>query len=92
RALGEKGKPAEDVGEEAARELLDGVESEGTVDVHTADQLVPYVALAGGEYLAPERTSHLDTNAWVCEKLLGTDIRFEASEGRGVWVHADESD
>lgn len=76
-ALGEKGKPAEEVGREAADNLRRSMESDGTVDTYSADQLLPYLALAGGGYRAPERTSHLETNAWVCEQLTGQEIGLD---------------
>jgi RNA 3'-terminal phosphate cyclase (ATP) len=73
-ALGERGKPAEEVGAEAAEKLVTAVESGADVDEYTADQLVPYVALAGGSYNVPEVTSHLETNVHVCEKVLECDL------------------
>lgn len=77
--IGEKGKPAEEVGREAAKELLRSVDSNGVVDVYTGDQLVPYVALAGGSYLAPERTPHLETNTWVCNQFMDRGVCLEGS-------------
>lgn len=79
-ALGEPGKPAEDVGREAARTLLDALDGPGTVDRHAADQLVPYVALLGGRYVAPDVTTHLETNAWVCRRF-DLDVAVEARDG-----------
>mgnify|MGYP001103853780 CR=1 FL=1 len=45
-AIGELGKPSEIVGKEAAENLLKEIEAKATVDIHLADMLVPYVALA----------------------------------------------
>ncbi|MDY6779777.1 MAG: RNA 3'-terminal phosphate cyclase, partial [Halobacteria archaeon] len=84
-AVGERGKPAEEVGEEAARDLIGSVESRATVDLYSGDQLVPYVALAGGEYVAPEATSHLETNVWVCGKFVENEVGTEPVDG-GVEV------
>jgi len=44
-----------------------------TVDVHLADMLVPYVALAQGEsvYMSRVITEHLDTNIWLAQDILG---------------------
>lgn len=69
-ALGERGVPAEEVGEEAADRLRREMESVGTVDRYSGDQLAPFVALAGGGYHAPEVTSHLDTCVWLCRRFL----------------------
>ncbi|MFP4187875.1 MAG: RNA 3'-terminal phosphate cyclase [Halobacteriales archaeon] len=68
-ALGERGKPAEEIGVEAADELIEGVESGADLDAYVADQLVPYVALAGGSYEVPRVTSHLRTNVRVASKF-----------------------
>ncbi len=47
-SIGEKGKPAEIVGEEAARILLEDYETGMAFDRHMADMIVPYVFLAKG--------------------------------------------
>ena len=47
-ALGERGVPAEKVGQEAAGGLRKVIDLGGTLDPWTADQLVTYMALAGG--------------------------------------------
>jgi RNA 3'-terminal phosphate cyclase (ATP) len=82
-SLGEKGKPAEQVAEEAARELAAFHASGASADAHLADQLLLYAALAGGEsrYTTPRVTSHLVTNAWLVEKFLPrADIDVEGEE------------
>jgi len=75
-AIGELGKPSEVVGRQAAENLLKELESKATVDVHLADMLVPYVALAQGEsvYLTRLMTEHLDTNIWLTQKILGAEF------------------
>jgi len=75
-AIGELGKPSEVVGREAAENLLRELESKATVDVHLADMLVPYVALAQGQsvYLSRVITEHLDTNIWLARKILGAEF------------------
>ncbi|HDQ05657.1 MAG TPA: RNA 3'-phosphate cyclase, partial [Candidatus Bathyarchaeota archaeon] len=79
-AIGELGKTSETVGREAAENLLKEIEAHATVDVHLADMLVPYVALAGGAstYLTREITDHLDTNIWLTEKILG--VKFQINK------------
>jgi len=73
-AIGELGKPSETVGKEAAENLFREIEAKATVDIHLADMLVPYVALANASstYLTREMTDHLETNIWLAEKILGT--------------------
>ena len=53
--LGERGKPAEAVADEAVDELLAFEDAEGVVDPHSADQLLLPLALAEGRsvYTSP---------------------------------------
>ena len=75
-ALGEKGVPAERVGESAARRMWDELDGGGTLDVHTADQLLPYMALAVGRssFTVRELSSHLSTQMWLLPQFLDVDI------------------
>jgi RNA 3'-terminal phosphate cyclase (ATP) len=84
-AIGELGRPSEAVGREAAENLLKEIEAHATVDVHLADMLVPYVALADGTstYLTRKVTDHLDTNMWLMEKILG--VKFQISKVGGIY-------
>lgn len=69
-ALGERGKSSEVVGREAAQRLQTAINAAATVDVHTADNLMIWVALFGGAYLIGEQSGHIVTNAWVIEQFL----------------------
>ena len=83
-ALGERGVPSEKVGESAARRLWEELDGPGTLDVHAADQLVAYMALAGGpsSFVVREVTEHLRTQMWLVQQFL--DVKFEVSKaGRG---------
>jgi len=82
-ALGEKGKRAEKVGEEAAAALLGEMRSGGAVGMHLADQIVPYMALASGNsgMTVRELTMHAKTNIWATQKFL--DRKFEVKEEEG---------
>jgi RNA 3'-terminal phosphate cyclase (ATP) len=68
---------AEEVGAGAARELIREIHSGAGVDVHLTDQILPYLALAGGtsRVSAAQLTRHALTNMWVIEHFL--DGRFE---------------
>ncbi|MBI2530485.1 MAG: RNA 3'-terminal phosphate cyclase [Candidatus Diapherotrites archaeon] len=82
-ALGEKGKPAEKVGREAAEKLLKELSAKKPCDSHLADQLIPFMALAQG-YSTIETTSlteHAQTNIFVVEKFL--PVKFEVSGSLG---------
>jgi RNA 3'-terminal phosphate cyclase (ATP) len=79
-ALGARGKPAEEVGEEAAFELINHHHSGMPIDQHLADQLVLYLAQAEGPsiFATSRITGHLETNLAVA----GLFIDF-TSELRG---------
>jgi len=85
-ALGERGKRAERVGEEAAQALLADLASDAAVDSHLADQLIVWLALADGpsEFTAPRITDHLRSAIAVAEAI--TDARFRVSDGTPVAV------
>ncbi|VVC72195.1 RNA 3'-terminal phosphate cyclase [uncultured archaeon] len=78
-AMGERGKPAEEVGRAAARELSKSIESGACVDKHLCDQLLSLAALAEGEsrFLAEGLTRHAETNAWLLERFLKKEVRIE---------------
>jgi RNA 3'-terminal phosphate cyclase (ATP) len=70
-ALGERGKPAETVAEEAVVALLSHVRSGAACEVHLADQLVLPAALCPGtsRYRVERVSQHLETCAWVVERF-----------------------
>lgn len=72
-SLGKRGKRAEAVGEEAARELLDYHRTGACLDYHMADQITLYLALAEGSsrFTASKATGHLKTNLHVIGEFLG---------------------
>jgi RNA 3'-terminal phosphate cyclase (ATP) len=76
-AIGEIRKSSEAVGREAAENLLEEIEAKATVDVHLADMLVPYVALANGTstYFTRKITEHIDTNIWLTEQILDVKVQ-----------------
>jgi len=53
------------VGEAAARDLVEAVRSGAQVDRHLSDQLLVYLALAGGSFTAPAPTLHARTMHWL---------------------------
>jgi RNA 3'-phosphate cyclase len=78
--IGRRGLRAEDVGKQAAENLLNSINSQSPFDKYMADQIIPYLALAKGrsEIKVEEITEHCRTNISVCEKILG--CRFEIDE------------
>jgi len=76
-ALGEPGLKAEKVGAIAARALLDDLGS--GVDEFLQDQLIPYIALAGGgSFTARNISMHTKTNIWVTEQFL--PVKFKVGK------------
>jgi RNA 3'-phosphate cyclase len=84
--LGERGKRAETVGEEAARRLLDEIGSGACADSHLADQLVIWAAIAPGRsvYTAACVTDHLRLAIDVTQRL--SERRFSLSGEQPVTV------
>lgn len=68
-SLGEKGKPAEMVGREAALLLKKQMDSGACLDEWSADQIIPYLAVFGSKVSVAEITQHAKTNMWVCEQF-----------------------
>lgn len=84
-ALGEKGVRSEAVAKKAVERFLDEINSSAGVDVHTSDQLVPFMALAQGKssFSCRVLSHHLLSSIRVCEELLG--IKFEIKEKNGLF-------
>jgi RNA 3'-phosphate cyclase len=80
-ALGERGKPAERVGAEAASSLLEQLKSQTAVDLHTADNLIIWCSLATGDsaYTASSLTMHTLTAIELAK--IFTNARFEVEGG-----------
>ena len=72
-ALSSPQKKARDVAAEAARELLQTLDDGGCVDEWLQDQLILFMALAGGvsEMVAGSLTLHTQTAIWIAQELSG---------------------
>ncbi len=82
--LGEKGKPAEGVGEEAALRLVEEVESNSFLDSHMGDMVVPFMALAKGvsEVTVSRVTQHCITNLRIAQQVGGVKFDVEGELGK----------
>lgn len=71
-ATAERGVPAEQLGLEAGQNLREEIVSGATLDVHATDQMLIYLALAGGtsRFLTRAVTSHAATTMWLLEQFL----------------------
>jgi RNA 3'-terminal phosphate cyclase len=74
--LGEPGKPSEKVGEEAARRLIKEIDSGTPVDLHLADNLVPWL-IFGGRFKAEDISMHAKTNIWVVNNFFKDKIELK---------------
>jgi RNA 3'-terminal phosphate cyclase (ATP) len=81
--LGERGKPAEAVADDAAEEALAYAESEAPIDPHSADQLILPLVFADGssEYRVSTVTQHLLTNIEIVKRFIDREITCEGEEG-----------
>jgi len=83
--VAQRGKRAEDLGTAVGEELRADLESGAGVDAHAADQLLVYLALAGGGSLSARTlSSHAHTAIWLIECFL--PVRFTTATRNGL-VH-----
>jgi RNA 3'-phosphate cyclase len=79
------GVRAETLGDAVGRELRADLEAGVTADLCAADQLLVYLALAGGEssFTARELTSHAETAMWLIGRFL--PARFTAERAGALY-------
>jgi RNA 3'-phosphate cyclase len=85
--VAERGVPAERLGQTAAQALERDLRAGATLDVHAADQMLVFLAMAEGESLfrASRISSHAATAMWLLQAL--TSARFETvPAAQGVLV------
>lgn len=77
--LGERGKPAEAVGSEAARRLVNQLETGAAVDLHTADNLIVWASLADGttQLSVSRLTLHTLTAIELAKTIVGAELQVE---------------
>lgn len=90
-SVGERGKPAERVGEEAASKLLSEIRSNAPVDRHLGDILIPYMAVAEGrsEIHVSEITMHTLTNIKVAELIVGSKFDVQGDLKKSGKISVD---
>jgi RNA 3'-terminal phosphate cyclase (ATP) len=83
-ALGELGKPAERVADEAVDNLLAFLKTGATLDQFLADQLLLPLAFASGpsQFLTPKVTQHLITNAAIIQIFTPAIIEIQGEMGQ----------
>ncbi|MFQ5847286.1 MAG: RNA 3'-terminal phosphate cyclase [Candidatus Methylomirabilales bacterium] len=92
--LGEKGKPAERVADEACDQALTYLEGSGVADPYLADQLLLPMALAPGpsSVTTTRVTEHLRTSQWVVEQFLPGRVWVEGDVGGPGLVSVEGTD
>jgi RNA 3'-terminal phosphate cyclase (ATP) len=91
-AIGERGKPAERVADQAVNEMLAHLAADPyAVEAHSADQIVLPLALAEGPsaYRVSVVTQHLLTNIAVIQRFLDRKISCAGAEGEAGVVRID---
>jgi RNA 3'-terminal phosphate cyclase (ATP) len=83
-ALGERGKPALQVGKEAAKKLMQEWQANKACDSHLTDQLIPFMALAKGESVieTTRLSNHTLTNIQVTENMLKVKFKVEGEKDK----------
>jgi RNA 3'-phosphate cyclase len=85
--VAQRGVPAEQLGRQAALSLRRDLEAGATLDVHAADQMLVFLALAGAPsvFRASALSAHAHTAMWLIETL--TTARFALTpQGQSVRV------
>jgi RNA 3'-terminal phosphate cyclase (ATP) len=90
-SIGERGKPAEAVGADAANKLVAELSSKAPVDRHMGDILIPYMAVASGrsQIHVSEITLHTLTNIKVAEMITGANFIVEGEMHHPATISAE---
>jgi len=85
-SLGERGKPAEKVGEDAVYRLFSWLDSGAALDRHLADMVIPLAILSGEsvEVGIEEFTKHVDSALYV-SRLFFEDIKANVEKFNGFY-------
>ncbi len=83
-SLGERGKPAERVGDEAAGRIIRELLARAYVDLHTADNLILPCSLASGTsvFTTSAITLHTLTAAELARRIAGVKVEVDGHEGK----------
>ena len=87
--LGERGVPAEKIGESVATALIQEIVSGATIDIHAFDQIIPYMALSDKKQsscIVREISSHAQTNMWLVGQFFGDNDVFSVEAKRGLKI------
>lgn len=89
-SIGEPGKRAEKVGSEAAKEILYHISKKAAFDRYMADQILPYIAIAGNSSIkVAELTNHALTNIYVINKFISRNFKVQGKIGEPALISID---
>lgn len=81
-SIGEPGKRAELVGQEAAEELLYHISQKAALDKYMVDQIIPYMVLSGDSLAETAKlTKHALTNIYAAEMITSRKFNIEGKLG-----------
>ncbi len=86
-SLGERGKPAEKVAEEAVNKFMDWVRSGAALDRNLSDMAIPLAVLSGGNIKLgiQEFTGHVDSALYV-SKIFLEDLKYTVKKMNGYYL------
>lgn len=89
-SIGKPGKRAEKVGSEAAEEILYHISRKAGLDWYMADQILPYIAIAGNSSIkVSELTNHALTNIYVINKFIPRNFKVEGEIGEPALISVE---
>jgi RNA 3'-phosphate cyclase len=80
--VAERGVRAEALGDAAGAELASDLAARVTLDMHATDQILVYLALAGGRFTTRSISNHAQTAMWLIEQFM--PVRFEVAQMPGA--------
>lgn len=86
-SIGERGKKAEEVGRDAAKDLLDQLSGNSALDSYMGDQIIPYLFIAGNSSITTSKlTQHTLTNIDVAGQFINRDVLVEGELGKPAFI------
>jgi len=89
-SIGEPGRKAEELGYEAAKQILYHISRGSSLDKYMCDQIIPYMALAGNSSVkTAELTQHAITNIHIAEKFINKKFHIDGTIGKSAVISVD---
>jgi len=86
-SIGEMGKKSEEVGYDAANDLINQIKGKSALDSHMGDQIIPYIFIVGNSTVkTSELTQHTLTNIHVAGKFIKRKVVVEGELGKPALI------